>query len=282
MIKDDILRRIQNYWPNLSQAQQKIAHYILNNTFNIPKMTISELANETGASAASIVRFCQLLEVKSFSLLKVEIASALREEKLETFDFEPDESMPSITHKLLESSYQSMKDTVHYLTPEILQAFDAVVDSADVVYTFGVGASRLVAKNIAQKWSRAGKLFICEQDAHMLTTRLVGNDLKKALILVSNTGKTKSVLNVLKVAQQNNIKVISISRLGDNPLAQQADVAVKTVDADESEFRSAATSSLHVQFFTVDVLFFNYISKRYEQTMHYIRKTRENVNTLKI
>lgn len=282
MIKNDILRRIEAYGKQFSNAQQKIATYILENASEIPKMTISELSDVTGASPATIVRFCQTLMVNSFSILKVEIASALSYEKPQTLNIEPGESIEVISNKLLESSYQAMADTVHYLTADLIKTFNDIVDESDVIYTYGVGASYLVAQNISQKWSRVGKIVVCESDLHVLMTRFVKNDLKKTLIVVSNSGKTNEVVIASKIARDNGVKVISMTKLGENPLVTLSDVAIRTVDPNESEFRSAATSSLHVQFLIVDILFFDFISNRYEQSMNYIRETRQHTTHLKV
>lgn len=275
MLKTDILRKIDSVYSELSKSQKVVARYILDNPEKVPNLTVTELAKEAQSSPASIIRLCQSLNVKSFTLLKVEIATALVNEKPVDLEFLYQENIETIKQKLLESSYQSMQDTLHYLSEDVLAKANELIDSAEVMYVYGVGASYLTAENIAQKWARVGKIAICSNDHHLIATRLSATSTKAVIILVSNSGQTYEALSVQKIAKQNDIPTIAITQFGNNPLAQKADVVIQTVKTNESEYRSAATSSLHVQFMTVDVLFFYYMSFHYEEAISNVRKTRE-------
>ncbi|MBS4761736.1 MurR/RpiR family transcriptional regulator [Carnobacteriaceae bacterium zg-ZUI252] len=280
MLKTDILRKLESVYDDLSKSQKSIARYILDHPKDIPSLTVIELAELANSSPASVIRLCQSLNVKSFTLLKVEIATALVNDKPVDLEFLYQENIETIKQKLLESSYQSMQDTLHYLTEDILSRANTVIEQSDILYVYGVGASYLTAENIAQKWTRVGKMAMGSNDHHLTATRLSAYKEKAALILVSNSGYTKEALNLLKIAKDNGVKTIALTQFGNNPLAQKADVSIQTVKTNESEYRSAATSSLHVQFITVDILFFYYMSFHYDEVISSVRKTRENIKRL--
>lgn len=280
MIKTDILRKIESLLPELSKAQKVIAEYILDYPQDIPKMTVTDLAEHAKSSPATVIRLCQTLKVESFTLLKVEITAALATNVTSEWDVSPDESTEGIKKNLLESAYQSMKDTMHYLTDDILHKASALIESADVLYTFGTGASFLVAENISQKWARIGKVIMATSDPRIMITRLASSTNKAVAILVSHSGRTKEVLIMQEVAKQNGIQTIVLTQLGSNPLASKADVAIQTVKTSETELRSAATASLHVQFLAIDTLFFYYMSTRYGNVFYHIHHTRECIHQL--
>lgn len=280
MIKTDILRKISSVYEELSKSQKVIARFILDNAKDVPNLTVTELAERASSSPASVIRFCQMINVKSFTLLKVEIAAALVNEKPVDLDFLYQEDIHAIKQKLLESSYQAMADTLNYLDEATLSMANERIEKAEVMYIYGVGASYLTAENIAQKWGRVGKITIVTNDRHLMATRLSACRQKAVFIVVSNSGKTTEVLSLQKVAKDNGIETIAITQFGNNLLSQRADVVIRTVKTNESEYRSAATTSLHVQFLTVDVIFFYYMSFHHEQVLSSVRRTREAIKNM--
>lgn len=282
MIKTDILRKIDSIYEDLSKSQKVIARYILDHASDVPNLTVTELAARASSSPASVIRFCQMLNVKSFTLLKVEIAAALVNEKPVDLEILYQEDLTFIKQKLLESSYQAMSDTLNYLDEETLSQATQLIEQAEVMYIYGVGASYLTAENVAQKWARVGKLTMVSNDRHLMATRLSACKQKAVFVVVSNSGKTAEVLSLQKIAKENGIQTIAITQFGNNPLAQKAEVVIRTVKTNESEYRSAATASLHVQFMTVDVIFFYYMSSHYDEVLNSVRKTRETVKALNI
>ena len=60
--------------PNFSPTEQKIATFILENTFEVIDMTIEDMAEKIGTSVASISRFTKKIGFESFYLLKLGIA----------------------------------------------------------------------------------------------------------------------------------------------------------------------------------------------------------------
>lgn len=280
MLKNDVLRRIESLMDQFSKSQKKIANFILAKPQDVIRMTVMDLAKVSDSSPTTVMRFCQTIHVDSFPTLKVEIASSLTQEKDIHLEIKEDAPLELIKKKLLESSYQTMQDTMYLVSDEILSKAKKIIEKAEVLFTFGSGASYLVAENIAQKWNRIGKLVICSQNTHILTTTMTSCTKKAVLIVVSNSGETKEAILMQKMAKRNNISVISITSFGNNTLSHNADVAIQTARAIESEFRSAATSSLHAQFITIDLLFFYFVSNKTDDIIEKIKRTKENINLL--
>lgn len=280
MLKTDVLRRIESLMDQFSKSQQKIARYILENPVEVTKMTVSELADASQSSSTTVMRFCQTIHVDSFPTLKVEIATSLSQEKLVELEIAQAEPLEMIKMKLLESSYQAMQDTMYNLNEEMLEKANHLIEQADVIFTFGSGASYLAAENISQKWNRVGKLVICSQNTHILTTTMASNYQNALLIVVSNSGETKETIKIQEIAKKNNIPSIAITSFGSNALSTNADVSIQTVKSMESVFRSAATSSLHAQFITIDLMFFYFISNRSEKVIKHIKHTKQMIKLL--
>lgn len=259
----------------LPKAEKRIAERILEEPEEIVHMTATELGKNANSSAATVIRLSKRLKISSFTELKILISREVESENHEVYsDIDADESVQEIMGKLHWNSSLGMKETASMLEEkDILQAADIISD-ASVIYTFGVGASSLVAENISQKWNRVGKTCIHVKDAHVLLAALVGSEKNSVFIGISNSGETHEVNRLDDMARKRGHKTISVTRFGNNSLSKNADVALQHVRANEVEVRSAATSSLHAQFLVIDILFYVFVSRNYDQALNKIFNSR--------
>lgn len=278
MSGENIQGRIVSLLDLLSKAEQKIGQVILTDPTKVIEMTASELSNYAGTSPATVIRFCKKIDVPSFTQLKIRLSAEIEAPIYEGYsDITVNESVDEIKTKLLGNAYQSMQETVALLTEQRVETIVDLLVAAPIVYVFGIGASYLVAENIAQKWNRIGKTVICVQDPHVLVTILVSAPKEAVFFGISHSGETKEVLRLLEVAKKHRLKTIGLTQFGHNPLANKAEYALQTVRSNEATLRSAATTSLHDQFIVVDVLFYAYASRNFERTLEMIQESKAEV-----
>ena len=94
--------------------------------------------------------------------------------------------------------------------------------NADNVFVFGVGRSGLVGKSFAMRLVHLGKTV---HFVGTVTTPAISS--KDVIIVVSGSGKTTSVHNVVKAAKKQSAKIIAITSKTDSPIAELSDVVVK-------------------------------------------------------
>lgn len=278
MMTINVKRRVESIYDELTKSEKKIADFVLSNPGEVTGMTTSDLANQTTASPATVIRFCKSIGIDSFTQLKVALASGVtKEEPIENSDIEANETVDSIKEKLLYNAYQSMVDTTKYLDNQKIESAVEVIEVAPVVYAFGIGASWLVAENFMQKFNRIGKSVIAISDIHIMLASLASAPKGSVILLVSNSGNTKEISYLVESASRYGVKTIGISQFGSNYLSKKADIGLDTVKPKEAELRSAATSSLHAQFMVIDILFFSYATKNYEKIYSTIELSRTEV-----
>src|ERR1700730_12943549 len=97
------LTKIKNNLSLFTEAERKVASYILDYPDFIPTMTTKELAIQTEASEATIVRFCKTIGVGSFKMLKVVLAKENTASESNINDFsllETQDTPSSLFHKV--------------------------------------------------------------------------------------------------------------------------------------------------------------------------------------
>ncbi|MCU5668769.1 MurR/RpiR family transcriptional regulator [Bacillus cereus] len=190
------------------------------------------------------------------------------------FDIEPNEKIQSIIDKTLSNTVQTLHDTVGQLETKSIEKAVEFLKEAEVVYIYGVGASFLIAEDVAQKWIRLGKKAYAISDRHLLAVAMATQSENSLFWGISYSGETRDVIAVMKIAKELGMNTISLSRLGSSKIAGLADVSLFTARAPEAEIRSAATSSRFAQLLVVDVVFFAYSSSQYECTVMQLEKTK--------
>ncbi|MFD1900245.1 MurR/RpiR family transcriptional regulator [Enterococcus termitis] len=279
MSGENIQGRIISILDTLPKSEQKIGNTILQDPSKVIDMTAAELANHAGTSPATVIRFCKKIDVPSFTQLKVRLSAEIEVPVYEGYsDITANESVDEIKSKLLGNAYQSMQETVALLNEERVETIVDLLLAAPIIYVFGIGASYLVAENIAQKWNRIGKTVVCVQDSHVLVTILVSAPKEALFFCISHSGETKEVLRLVDVAQKHQLKTIGLSQFGNNTLTNKV-YSLQTVRSNEAVLRSAATTSLHDQFIVVDVLFYAYASRNFDRTLEMIQESKAEVRT---
>ena len=274
--------RIRNLSPSLSNAEKKIATYVLDYPEKVITMTATQLAKVSATSPATVIRFCRSVGIESYTELKLKLSAEITKPKQVSYsDITPNETIREIKSKLLSNANHTLNETIQFLEDEMVEQVVAAIHQAEIVYVYGIGASFLVAENISQKFNRMGKLTMAMADHQVLLATMAAGPEKRLLIGISNSGETKEVVQLVKLAKEYQIRTVGLSQFGQNSLNQAVDLAIKIFKAQETEQRSAATSSLLNQFMAVDVLFYTFISKYYQEYAENIVNSKKIIEAFK-
>ncbi|WP_125710677.1 MurR/RpiR family transcriptional regulator [Lacticaseibacillus porcinae] len=259
--------RILNARGDLSKAEIKIADYILAHPRDVINMTASELAKEAGSSPATVIRLTKSLDIEGFTTLKILLTADITKNQSvpqDYADITPNEDLDSIKDKLLASALQSIRETTDQVNAQEVSELIKAVASAKQLFVFGIGASGLAAQNICQKWNRIGYPTVADDDLNNLLPKMVNAQPGDVLWVISNSGESPEALVAAKFAREIGIKLVSLTRFGNNSLAKASDIAVHTSQPKETPNRIAATNSLLAQFMIIDIIFYDFVSNNFE------------------
>ncbi|WP_334332493.1 MurR/RpiR family transcriptional regulator [Companilactobacillus sp. HBUAS59544] len=276
--------RILNTQSELSTAESKVANFILNNPEKTIQMTAAQLAKESGSSPASVIRLTKSLDIDSFTTLKILLSSDLTKKESDpkmNDDIKPNENLKSIKGKLLTSALDSIRETTDQLNEDEVQRLVTAISQADRLFIFGVGASHLAAEDISQKWNRINYPTIGDDDLNGLIPKLVNANEKDILWVISNSGQSPEALMAAKFAKKYGIKLVSLTRFGNNDLAKLSDIAVHTSQPKESPNRIAATNSLLAQFMIIDVIFYYFVSQTFAESSKALTASHDAIQEFK-
>jgi RpiR family carbohydrate utilization transcriptional regulator len=258
----------------LRGAEQKVVDFLVQHTSEIVGMTVTEVAEGSATSEATVVRVCKKAGLSGFQQLKIRLAQdlvapmkAIHEEVAEGDD------TGSVARKVFHANILALEDTLARLqAPEVERAID-ILGQADQILICGVGNSGLVALDAQQRWLRLGLRVAAEVAGEMQAVRAALLGPRDAVVAISHSGGSRDVVEAVRTARRGGCRVIAITHLGKSPLTRQADVVLATA-ARETAFRTEAMSSRIAMQTIVDLLFVTMALQRYETTVDNIMRVR--------
>ena len=247
------LLKIKNEYDALGKAEKKIADVLLNNDKSVPSMFIGDFAQLCDCSVATVTRFSKKLGFNGFPQLKI----ALAREK----DFSPvgenitaADTAAEVFAKICNDIYGSLERTKKSINADELQKCCEAVISADKIFIFGLGNSASVAQDAAHKLFRLGKDSTAYTDNHMQAIAATHTGKSTLVIGVSHSGKSKDIVDALKLSRENGATTVAITSLGNHPLKKVSDIVLNTV-SEETNYRILGLSSRIAQLAIIDAIY---------------------------
>jgi DNA-binding MurR/RpiR family transcriptional regulator len=281
----DILTKIRQGYDTFRPSEKKIAKYILENPKEIVGLSVMELAERCNTSEASVIRFCRTLNLKGYQDLKLaisfDISMEMSKQRVFHEHIEADDTPKEILEKISAGSIKAIEDTKKVLDIEALNKAIDVINKANKIYLFSVGASSIVAMDAQYKFTRINIPVVMHLDTHMQLTSAVHITENDVAIGISNSGRTKDVIEALEIAKNKGATTICITQYGRSPIMKVSDITLFTAHV-ENNFRSGAMASRIAQLNIIDSVFIGVACKRYDEVIEYLRVTRETLEGKKI
>lgn len=242
---------------SMSSSEAKLADFTLNSANAIRNLSSVELAKVVGVSQSSVVKFSQKLGYKGFPAFKLAVIDALNDETSEPKlhgKITLNDSLEQIAEKLLSSKLAVLTETKNLNEAAAIEQAVSLLKSAKRILICGLGGSALVAKDFSYKLQKLGMPAIAEPDGHAQLAYVSTFAKGDLVIAISESGVTREIAEVVKQAKKNDSYVISVTKFGSNPVADQANVRLYSV-AEEESVRLSSILARTAQDFVIDILF---------------------------
>ena len=271
--------RIRSTYDSLSNAERKVADYFMHNVENVFNLPIATLAEEAGVSKVAWVRFCKAIGFQGIKDLKKALFNQIQKKSDDTVaepfaDIREVKDMDTLIESIKLNSVRAIQDTAEILDADALEKAAQMILDAKTVRIFGSGASALVGEDLSTKLMRINKNSYFSLDHHIQLTYASSMSQDDVAVLISMSGKTKEILEILTIAKQNQTPTIALTKYGKTLLALNADT-VLYLSAPEISMRSAAMSSRLAQLMVIDALFTAVAHKDYDSISVNLEKSQD-------
>lgn len=279
-----VLKVIEAQLESLAPADRQIGHFILEHPNDVLRLSSASLAEKTGRSQSSVVKFAQKLGFSGYQDMKFAVSKAQAQEwrapgALHS-TIELGDSHATIAQKLLSGKMQAMQQTLSANDErDIARALELTAD-ANRIHIAGVGASSLVARDFGYKLQKLGRYALHDSDSHVQMANVSAARPGDVLFALSHSGVSIETVRIAELAKDRGASVISITGPQQNPVARVSDVNLYTI-ADEDRVRSSAITARDAQLMLTDFIFILLIQRQSDAT-DYIDNSGDAVSALKL
>lgn len=262
----------------MTKKEKEISIYILNNMKEILSLTSSEMADNIGVSQSSIIKFIKKLGFNKFGEFKIQVTKELENAKQNKDKIHNeiylDDSLEDLSAKVFNETVKAMEDTLKIIDHKYFENVIDVIRQSHKILLIGSGMSSIVAKDLEIKLIKIRIDALHYESSHMQLMKLATMDEQDLVIAISHRGETEDVIDVIKKAKKKGIKVLSITSIEKNTVADFSDFNLKVI-SEENNFRSSAISSRMAQLILNDIIFLRLTQTDYEKRKKYIKESRD-------
>lgn len=270
----NMLEKIQLQLENLSKSERKVAEVILASPTTAMHSSIALLARAAGVSEPTVNRFCHRLDANGFPDFKLQLAQSLANgTPYVSRNVEQDDSVESYSGKIFESAMAGLDRVKQSLDVNAVnRAVDLLTQSKKIAF-FGLGASAAVAHDAMNKFFRFNVPVIYSDDIVMQRMSCINSGEGDVMVLISHTGRTKSMVELAMLARENDATVLAITSPG-SPLAREATLAL-TLDVPEDTDIYMPMVSRLAQLTLIDVLATGFTLRRGAKFRDNLKRVKE-------
>lgn len=265
--------KLQTAYSSFRAAEKRVADYIAAHPEEIIYLSITELAERSGTSEATIVRLCQQAGFRGYHEIKIAITRDLVAPLKNIHeDIAESDDTTAVIQKVFNANIQALENTRAVVDVDQLEKATTALINAGTVAILGIGTSGPIALDCQYKLMRIGLRCQAFVDPHiqlMLLAQLGPGDVALG---ISHSGSSREVVETMAAAKEGGVTTICITGYAKSPITEVSEICLHT-SAVETKYRAEAVASRVAQLTITDALEVNVALRLKERALAQIRKT---------
>lgn len=236
---ENILYLINEKYDTFSKMQKKLADFILNYSDKAILLSTSELAELSGVSEATIIRFTYKLGFSGYRDFQKALLNSIKYTltTLQRFDISKDMTKSEMIHSQVNSDITDINTTFSKLNPNTIIDAAKEIDKSKKIYILGLRTSNILAQYLAHYLRMMTySVVLVESTLTEPYEDLINMTKDDILIAISYPRYSQRTLQSIKRIDGRGLRIISITDSESSPVYQFSDITL------------IANSSMHTFF----------------------------------
>jgi DNA-binding MurR/RpiR family transcriptional regulator len=223
----DIVSRIERVEAALSPAERRVAEVVRHDFEAATRLTIAELAKRAGVSQPSVTRFSRSVGSASFSEFKIQLATTLTVASAYLkSDRVFSDDVGQLAQTVMMHAANAVREGLDQLDTDALgAAIDTIAASRRIDFYGQGGGSAAIVEDAKLRLFRLGIPVAAFIDGHQQLMSAATLQPGDTVFAVSNSGRSKPVIEAVEIARSFGAKTIALTRAG-TPLAAVAEIVI--------------------------------------------------------
>ena len=273
--------KIQQIYAGLRPSEQKVADYILEYEGKASKLLMETLAQETGVSQPTVIRFVKAAGYEGFKDFKYALVQEEAKEQPEDsdkislygFQLSKKDRLEDVPGKIVTTSIDMLEETLKNISmKEYKRAVEAVLGAENIVI-YSVENSVCTANDLLTKLTYLGLNCRIYGDYYLQNVSAVNLTRKDLAIGISYSRHT---VEMLALAQKAGATTLALTNFENSLLAKYADIVLC---ASNRQFLYGDTIFSRItQLALVDMIYAGVLNRDYDRCSKKLNKTSSIVN----
>lgn len=277
-VERSLLRKIQKEQANFTKSGRKIAEYILLNSDDVVRISISDFAVNTQVGEASISRFCQQLGFHRFQDFKTALAVDVTQQecgivnRFNTLELSISDDVIDVASKLKNNLNAILNETITPIKPkEIEYIVNKIAHCRDICF-FGIGSSGIAADYAYTKLMRIGLKAESLYKNHMMYIRASLLNENDIAFFISHHGESEEIVKSMRLAKAVGSFTVALTHRHNSTLGLLADQVLISGN-DQKFIQGDSIGTMMSQLFMIDLIYTLLIQKEPEKAQEIKLKT---------
>lgn len=230
---DSCLARVEDLLGTVEGARRKVAEWVLTEPWNASRLSIVELARETGTSENAVTRFTRALGYRGYrefcQALNLDLGrriGVLHTQPVEVVPAGKDHTTQSVFTGVFDLEVGCIKDTVAALDWTQVERAVSLLAGAGRILLAGTGSAAPVCQMAQYRFSNLGIAASWTADPMVMLSELAMLGPGDVLLAVSHSGRSRSTVEMTDLARSRGVPTVSITVDGASPLVSASEVAL--------------------------------------------------------
>lgn len=262
--------KINNIYSGLTQTEKKIASFILENPEQTVKMTAKQLSEKCGTVPSAVIRLCKSAGLSGFTEMKLLLSAESGTPKRIGDKYAKDDT-ESAFGKVFSESVNTLENTFNLIDFKNTAEIVDMLNGANRIFLFGIGASAILATDAAYRFSQIGIEAYAYSD--LLYMNSIATNLKKGdiAIFISHSGNTKVLFDTLRYVKASGAVTMTITSYSKSIIALNSDYVISAY-ADEENYPVEAVSARIAHMCIIYSLVAALITRRKNEISEYLSR----------
>lgn len=221
-----VLENIKENYTRMFTAEKKVADYILGNPEKAVMTNVSELAELSGASDATVIRMSKRVGYEGYYQMKIKLSHDLGKDRM--LQLQTGNQQPETVKDVFQVIVSNMIHTAECLDTELIQKCVDLIKGSRTVYVIATGNTTPVAMDMAFRLGRFGIHAVSSVIPEYFLGYIGLADEMDLVIGITHSGSSKNVIQALELARERGMKTIAITDAAKSPVARVSDYILCT------------------------------------------------------
>lgn len=216
-----VIETIKENYNNIFLAEKKVADFILENPEKAVNANVSELANYSGVSEATVIRLCKHIGYQGYYELRIVLSRDLGRKQVSDVDVE------NIKMDTVSGLFQAFSSSILAIGKNLDQGklleCANLIKTCKQVHIVAVGNTSPLAMYMGFRLGRLGVKCTHSMIPEYYMNYVNLADAEDIVIAISRSGESKQVVQALELAKEKGLKVIAITGFEYSPVSKLAD-----------------------------------------------------------